>query len=201
MEIGLGNGKNICLCTLYRVGTLGAENHRAVDNYLRNLSKRKKYTKIVLIGDLNLNQVNWTDKVTRISLQEKFLDTFNDLNFDQLIDKSTHIRGNILDVLLTNSPQIISNINILGRNEICTSDHFAIDFMLDVNISRKKPQKRKIFNFKKANWEKLNCSLRKLNWHHLLKYHDANTAWHIFKTKLFELCNENIPTITIKSEF
>ena len=149
VEIGLGNGKNICLCTLYRVGTLGAENHRAVDNYLRNLSKRKMYNKIVLIGDLNLNKVNWTDKVTSISLQEKFLYTFNDLNFDQLIDKPTHIKGNILDVLLTNSLQIISTINILGRNEICTSDHFAIEFMLDISITRKNLRKEKFSISKK----------------------------------------------------
>ena len=33
VELNLGSGKCICLCTFYRVGTLGAENHRAVDNY------------------------------------------------------------------------------------------------------------------------------------------------------------------------
>ena len=86
VEIGLGNGKYVCICTFYRVGSLGAENHSAVDNYLRNISKMKKYSKIVLIGDLNLNKVDWSDNVTSSTLQEKFLYTFNDVNFDQLID-------------------------------------------------------------------------------------------------------------------
>ena len=102
IEIGLGNGKFICLSTFYRVGSLEAENHRVVDSYLRNLSKRKKYSKIVLIGDLNLNKVSWPEGITTNSLQEKFLDTFNDLNFDQLIDKPTHNKGKTLDLLLTN---------------------------------------------------------------------------------------------------
>ena len=31
VDIGLGNGKYVCICTVYRVGTLGAENHSAVD--------------------------------------------------------------------------------------------------------------------------------------------------------------------------
>ena len=186
---------------LYRVGTLGSENHRVVDSYLRNLSKRKKYSKIVLIGDLNLNKVSWSENISTSNFQEKFLDTFNDLNFDQLIDKPTHYKGNTLDVLLTNSPQLISNIDIKSRYEICTSDHYGIEFTLDISISRRKPQKRKIYNFKKANWDRLNSSLRQVQWNNLLKYCDANTAWRRFKSKLFELCDDNIPTLTIKSEF
>ena len=143
VEIGLGNGKCICLCTLYRVGTLGAENHRVVDSYLRNLSKRKKYSKIILIGDLNLNKVSWPENSSTSNIQEKFLDTFNDLNFDQLINKPTHYKGNILDVILTNAPQIISDIDVKRRYEICTSDHFGIEFTLDINISRKKTSEKK----------------------------------------------------------
>ena len=58
IEIGLRDGRYICLSTFYRVGDLGAENHRAVDSYLRDILKRKKCNKFVLIGDLNLNKVS-----------------------------------------------------------------------------------------------------------------------------------------------
>ena len=145
--IGLGNGKSICISTLYRVGTLGAGNHRAVDSYLRNLAMRKKYSNIILIGDINLNQVTWalTGNITS-KIQGEFLETFDDLNFDQLIETPTHKEGKILELLLTNSPQIISNIVVKSCDEVCKSDHFAIEFILDKNISRKKPVKRKVFN-------------------------------------------------------
>ena len=180
---------------------MGDEKHRVVYNYLRNIAKRKKFSKIILIGDLNLNQVSWPEGVTTCKKQSNFLDTFGDLNFDQLIEKSTHINDKILDVLLTNCPDLISNIDIKQENEICKSDHFAIEFDIDIKISRKKSTKRKIYNFKKANLEKLNESLRYVNWNHLLKFCDANTAWHRFKTKLLQLCDIHIPTITIKSDF
>ena len=68
-------------------------------------------------------------------------------------------------------------------------------------LCRKKPQKRKKINFKRAKWDKLNESLRQINWNSLLNYCDADTAWIKFKTKLLEKCKEHIPTITIKSEF
>ena len=58
-----------------------------------------------------------------------------------------------------------------------------------------------MFNFKKANWDELNNKLRHINWDQMLKYCAANTAWLRFKTKLLELCNIYIPTITIKSDF
>ena len=55
VEIRLGCGKSICLSTLYRVGNLEAENHRAVDKYLRGIANRRKFSKVILIGDLNLD--------------------------------------------------------------------------------------------------------------------------------------------------
>lgn len=81
VEIRLGCGKSICLSTFYRVGNLEAENHRAVDKYLRGIANRRKFSKVILIGDLNLDEVSWTDGSTSNDLQSDFLDTFDDLNF------------------------------------------------------------------------------------------------------------------------
>ena len=47
----------------------------------------------------------------------------------------------------------------------------------------------------------MNESIRQINWNCLLKCCDADTAWVRFKTKLLEMCNGHIPTITIKSSF
>ena len=105
IEIGLKNGKYICLSSFYRVGDLGDENHRAVDTYLRCILRRKKCSKFVLIGDLNLNKVSWPSGTTTCQTQNLFLETFNELNLYQLINKPTHNKDGILDMLLTNSPE------------------------------------------------------------------------------------------------
>ena len=93
--------------------------------------------------------MSWPSGTTNNENQNDFLDTFNDLNFEQLVKTPTHVQGGMLDLLLTNCPEIISNINIKGENEVCKSDHFAIEFVLDINISRKNLTKRKVFNLKK----------------------------------------------------
>ena len=58
------------------------------------------------------------------------LDVFNNLGFYQSIDRPTHSKGNVLDLLLTNTPSLAQNIVIMPRNEVCSSDHNAICFEL-----------------------------------------------------------------------
>ena len=64
-----------------------------------------------------------------------------------------------------------------------------------------KPVKRKIYHFKKANWDALNYELCHTNWNAILGCSEPEVAWSRFKSVLFFNVNKYIPTITIKSEF
>ena len=144
VELALSNGKYICLSTLYRVGTLGTENHSAVDNYLRNLAKRKKYSSVILIGDINLNQVSWpVNSNTTNRIQKEFLETFDDLNLDQLIVSPTHIGGGTLDLLLTTLDAKILVAKILVKFWMATKI-FATKFFADQNFRQLKFSPTKI---------------------------------------------------------
>ena len=143
----------------------------------------------MLVGDFNLNKVAWPESQTSCELQQQMLDVFNNLGFYQSIDRPTHSKGNVLDLLLTNTPSLAQNIVIMPRNEVCSSDHTAICFELGP-AKRKKFPKRKIFNFKKANWSELGRELKQVKWDMLLKFCDADTAWQRFKTILLTLCDK-----------
>jgi len=77
------------------------------------LAKTKKFNKYILIGDFNLPNISWPEGDSNVELENKFLDTFSDLGFMQMITEPTHEAGKTLDLLLTNCPELISNINIL----------------------------------------------------------------------------------------
>ena len=113
----------------------------------------------------------------------------------------THTKGKTLDLLLTNDEQLIDNIHVHDFNSICKSDHAPISFEVKIKIKRKKPAKRKCYNFKRANWEALNTELRGVIWDSMLDRVEPDLAWTLFKTKLFECVDRNIPQITVKSEF
>jgi endonuclease/exonuclease/phosphatase family metal-dependent hydrolase len=199
------NGSKFIFCTCYRVGTLGPENHGVFEKSLLSFYKTKKPKKVIVIGDFNLSSVSWPYdpevNVVSNSTEQLFLDTFSNLGLTQKIEEATHTKGRILDLLLTNDIQLLDNICVHELNSIVKSDHAPISFQVKTKIKRKKPAKRKCYNFKRANWETLNSELRGVNWDELLDRADPDHAWFLFKTKLFSCIDKNIPQITFKSEF
>ena len=56
-----------------------------------------------------------------------------------------------------------------------------------------------MFNYKRANWDRLNNDIKSVRWDHYLKYCDAETAWHKFKNIIDQKTEKHIPIIIIKN--
>ena len=199
IEFTLPNKKKICVSTCYRVGSLGDKNHSEIHNSLVSISKNRRYTSSIVIGDFNLSTVNWNNFTADSTIHSTFVPTFNDVGLTQLISVPTHNHGNTLDLLLTNTPEMLSNIRVLDQNKIVKSDHNAITFNISVKSKRLKDTKRKIYNYKRANWEALNHDLRHVQWNALLSRCDAHEAWFRFKTTFQLYIDKHIPKVTVKS--
>ena len=204
IELKFPNNTKICISTVYRVSKLKAQNYEALDLYFTTLIKTKKYSKLYIVGDFNfpdLTPTNWETGLTDSLLEQSFITLFSNLDLTQCIKEPTHIKGNTLDLLLTNNTHSLSDILVKPEQSICDSDHFLITFSINSITKRKKSAKRKIPNFKKANWDELNNELSDINWTSLLSSHNIETCWSIFKSKLNEICDKHIPKLTIKSDF
>ena len=200
VQISFPNNERIIVCTCYRVGTLGHPHLDTFTSYIRSLVSRRNPPKVYIVGDFNLPHADWSSSSSHIPIEQSFIDCFNDLSFNQFINSPTHISGNKLDILLSNSDNSIENISILDPHSICKSDHFPITFKIKKSFSRKKTPKRTVYNFKKADWAAMNRELCSLNWQFLSSY-DPDTSWNILKTCLLNLADRNIPKVRIKSEF
>ena len=170
VQISLSNGMKYVISTCYRVGTLGMQNHDIVMKSLRSVLCKSKPPKVIFVGDLNLSAVSWTNMNSPVPIEQTFVDSFNELGLKQIISEPTHLKGNILDVLLTNYDSAISNLSILEHDSVCKSDHFPIHFNICCNVKRKKPVKRQGYNFKRANWDRLNHDLLHVDWDSLFRY-------------------------------
>ena len=58
--------------------------------------------------------------------------------------------------------------------------------------------KRKVLNYKKANWDDMNREINSIKWNEILGSLEPDLAWQKFKNILFHIINRHIPTITIK---
>ena len=202
IQITFPNGQKIIVCTLYRVGTLGMENFIKIEAYLQSICKRRGISNFVLLGDVNMNKTKWLTLETQCNTEQAFLDLFCELGLTQLIRGPTHNKGGTLDIVLTRSESNITDIKILDYDEICKSDHRPIKFNIKGKVNRSKAPKRQIYNFKKADWVKLNEDLSNTNWNEVIhNTSNMNLNWNKFKHTLFEHVNRHIPRIKIKSEF
>ena len=190
--------QQLCLTTCYRVGTLGDNNLLEVEKHLRSVASKKKCKAQIIIGDFNLSSVSWNDNISNIGLENKFVDLFNDLGLTQIIDKPTHEKGKVLDLLLTNVPGLVNNWNVLSKNAVCSSDHYAITFDLRTKYSSKS-SKRKLYNYKKEKLVELDKEFKSVKWDQHLTFCDPETAWSHFKKIVFFHVDKNIPTVTIKN--
>ncbi|MCP4488244.1 MAG: hypothetical protein GY820_13115, partial [Gammaproteobacteria bacterium] len=167
---------------------------------LRVLLKRRKLSKIFVIGDLNLHGVSWDSLRSSLPIEQLFVDSFIDLGLAQCVTDPTHQKGNTLDILLTNSEASIDDLKVLDHDSICKSDHFPINFKIKVKICKKKPVKRICYNFKTANWDGLNHDLCHVDWDALLSCTEPEIGWRKFKGKLSEITNKHIKKVCVKSD-
>ncbi len=77
----------------------------------------------ILVGDFNYPYIDW-GSLTSLARGRNFLNKCGTCSFEQLIDFPTHIKGNILDLVLTNNPEKILNIQPVGR--LGKSDHESL---------------------------------------------------------------------------
>ena len=77
----------------------------------------------ILIGDFNLPQINWMEGTARGACSV-VLDAVEDTLMTQLVEFSTQVRGNILDLVITNMPERVQEMREKGR--LGKSDHVMI---------------------------------------------------------------------------
>ena len=80
----------------------------------------------------------------------------------------------------------------------CVSDHFGIQFNLKLDVSLKKTVKRKVPDYSKADWKKINFEL---NWDDIIDNHDPYTSWPKFNSILTDICDKYIPKKSVKFQF
>ena len=157
---------------------------------MRNLNKQT-----IIIGDVNLPDIDWID-LTSTARGRPVLTTALEEGLDQLVNFTTHTKGNILDLVLTNCPDKIISVSDGGR--IGKSDHCIL------NIEVKVKTVRRIEKSTRANWTKANISglrkfLNETNWRQRLASNSVDKLWDIFKNILDLAMEKYVPRSTVRA--
>ena len=104
--------KKIALISVYRPPSSDlASFSRALENIIIDTSN--EYERICVLGDFNIPSVNWKNEIyfSNITSQSMLCDVINQFSFQQLNTESSNVKGNMLDLVFTNAPELFSRID------------------------------------------------------------------------------------------
>ncbi len=142
----------------------------------------------LFVGDFNLPGINW-ENWTGSGRVGDFLDAAGENFFEQLVTFPTHLKGNILDLVLSNSTGDVHSVTAEGR--LGKSDHTMIRIQL-----QGQPAKVPVScgpNWAKADWDGMRGDLADTDWYSLLREQNTEEAWESIKGRLTSLTAKFVP--------
>ena len=185
---------SISLCTVYIPPNPGDLYFNL--KFLADFITSSEY--VIIVGDFNLPDINW-NSLTGISIfSTSFCDFIFDYNLVQFVDRPTHIKGNILDIILSNTP-FIQDICV-EPSQLISSDHFIVSFGIESIVKPVKKHKPELtFDFKNADMEGLLTYLLDYDFGYCFQINDIEQVWAVIKRAILKAMNLYIPKVKMKS--
>ena len=146
-------------------------NSTTVENLCATLLKLNSLTKpVIFLGDFNLPHIDWTIPISKSNLaHDIFLDFYLNNNLTQQVNEPTHIKGNILDLVLCNAISKTLVLSTAILNLLCTTcDHNIISFKVLLKNKFTSKPKLTYTDYKNANFTLISNYLSSINWFSLL---------------------------------
>ena len=152
----------------------------------------------IFIGDFNLPDIQWDTLSSISSISCAFCDFIFDNSLSQLIDQPTHIQGNILDLVLSNSNDCVTNLAV-APNKWLTTDHFEVTFQLSQQIHLTPTTIPKyVFDFPKANYDGILSYLSDFNYIPCIQSQNVESIWLTIKNSILTAMNLFIPKVRLQ---
>jgi Endonuclease-reverse transcriptase len=125
---------------------------------------------VILMGDFNLPDMGWSCYSAPSNvIYDMFTAFIDEFGLSQFVHAPIRIsdtgKGHILDLVITNTHDIISDINV--QNPFCTSDHCIIQFLVNTHYTdtiQEVCNDELYYDFKNADYEVIESFLATVNW-------------------------------------
>jgi hypothetical protein len=142
-----------------------------------------------MIGDFNMPGVDWATGYCRAN-ERQVVEAMEDKFMAQMVDFPTHIKGNILDLVVTNMPERILEVREEGR--LGKSDHSIL--VVEVSVGKGEEKRDEVrYDWRGADWYKMNSLLRERTWQQEIREADTERAWEIFAKKIQDATEKCVP--------
>ena len=176
---------DITVYLIYRPPSGGVTSIAGLTEVVKKVEKNS-----ILIGDFNLPEIDWSTGQTAARSRE-FVAANEERFLDQMVSFSTHTKGNILDLLLTNIPERVLNVEEMGH--LGHSDHSMILATIGVSGGGGHTPEKELYDWAKSDWASMRRSLAEVNWRDELKDKDGNEAWTVLRDRITAVVDRYVP--------
>ena len=121
-------------------------------------------------------------------------------NLTQFVDFPTHSQGNILDLVLSGSVDLVHNLSRVSSQLLC-SDHFILSF--EVPVARAKNTSKVCmplsYNFKRTDFDGLSSFLLDIDYRPLFLSSDVEFVWLFLKDVILRSISLFTPQVKVRS--
>ncbi len=164
------------LCTVYWPPNNSPDYQTSLIDYLQGLVN---CSRLFIIGDFNAPDINWASLCVISTYSSALCDFIFDNNLIQLVNVATHLKGNILDLVITESEQFVKNLTVFTPNQppLC-SDHSVITFYLPQSISNSPTKSTSYFyDYSKADFSGICNHLMDVDFSICTSTSDIDLVW------------------------
>jgi hypothetical protein len=169
-QIRLNNNDMLLLDCIYKSPSSSPENLDELSKLLTTVSKEKKFSHIMVMGDFNFPKIDWKIWSTKGDKNsENFVESIRDSYLSQHVMEHTRMRVNCepstLDLILTNDENMIEELNY--ASPLGNSDRFSLEFVLKC-YCEETSCKTERWNYFKGDYTNMNTFLQ-CDWNDILK--------------------------------
>jgi hypothetical protein len=202
-EIQLHSNCKIAVIAFYRPPNSDANFNNNISQTLNNVINAG-YKKFLVLGDLNAPSIMWDSLTSNNKLDNDLCEIFSDCNFTQInSNPSRHNSQNILDVILTNCPNLFSDVH--SSVSMVKTDHFQLNFTIKGASKSTKEDVgfRTVYSFRDVNFDQLSfyISLIDLNNIILNNQGDLDLAWEKWKCAVINIIDKVVPKVAVKNVY
>lgn len=190
--------QKLIFCVCYRSPSAPAGFCNALHDALHAVRAKFTNAPIFLFGDFNFPGIDWSSATisTDVTLSEssQFCTLCSEFSLTQVVTQPTRLTrttSSVLDLLLTDAPDLVSTINYMEG----ISDHRLLHITLNLPARTSRNKRKIIFNYGKANFTAINEGLAKFLDEFVIGFElrSVNTNWCMFRNKIQELIDLHIP--------
>jgi hypothetical protein len=160
-----------------------------LEQLIRGAEKKSLFT-----GDFNMPDIDWETGHSSARARP-FVEAVEDCMMEQMVNFSTQVKGNCLDLVITNIPERVSEVFEAGR--LGRSDHDMLGITLEMENKTDGPVKQTT-NWKRADWPSMRADLVTVDWTSEMMGKSAEEMCSVLRQKVNETVKKHVPTRSVR---